>query len=74
SIGGHSPGLAEDMHTAMRLHAKGWKSRYVPEVLSKGLVPATLAAYYKQQVKWSRGTFDLFFKVYPYIFSKLTWR
>ena len=74
SIGGHAPGLAEDMHTAMQLHAKGWKSRYIPEVLARGLVPATIAAYYKQQVKWSRGTFDLLFHVYPKICSKLTWR
>ena len=27
SIGGHAAGLTEDMHTAMRLHAQGWKSR-----------------------------------------------
>ncbi len=25
SIGGHAPGLAEDMHTAMRLFSKGWR-------------------------------------------------
>jgi cellulose synthase (UDP-forming) len=32
SIGGHAAGLAEDMHTAMQLHAQGWKSMYVPEI------------------------------------------
>ncbi|GAA4450652.1 hypothetical protein GCM10023189_11600 [Nibrella saemangeumensis] len=74
SIGGHAPGLSEDMHTAMLLHAKGWKSVYVPEVLTKGLVPGTLAAYYKQQVKWARGTFDLLFHVYPRLFRQFTWR
>ncbi|THH41728.1 glycosyltransferase [Neolewinella litorea] len=74
SIGGHAPGLAEDMHTAMLLYREGWKSVYVPRILAKGLVPATITAYFKQQLKWSRGTFDLFVKVYPRIFSKLTWR
>lgn len=74
SIGGHAPGLSEDMHTAMRIHAKGWKSVYVPEVLSRGLVPSTMPAYYKQQLKWSRGTFDLLFKVYPRLFRNFTWR
>lgn len=73
-IGGHAAGLSEDMHTAMRLHAKGWRSVYVPEVLSRGLVPATIPAYYKQQLKWSRGTFDLLFKVYPKLFRSFTWR
>lgn len=74
SIGGHAPGLAEDMHTAMQLHAKGWKSVYVPEVLTLGLVPNTLSAYYKQQLKWARGTFELLLVTYPKLFSKFTWR
>jgi cellulose synthase (UDP-forming) len=74
SIGGHAAGLSEDMHTAMRLHARGWKSVYVPEVLTRGLVPATLPSYYKQQLKWSRGTFDLLFHVYPKLFRNFTWR
>ncbi len=74
SIGGHAAGLAEDMHTAMQLHAKGWKSVYVPKILTRGLVPATMSAYYKQQIKWARGTFELLFAVYPKLFSKFTWR
>lgn len=74
SIGGHAPGLSEDMHTAMRLHAKGWKSVYVPQILTRGLVPSNISAYYKQQLKWSRGTFDLLFHVLPKILSGLSWR
>jgi len=74
SIGGHAAGLAEDMHTAMQLHAKKWKSLYVPEVLTKGLVPATLSAYYKQQLKWSRGVFELLVTSYVKLFKNFTWR
>ncbi|MGY6743058.1 MAG: glycosyltransferase [Cecembia sp.] len=74
SIGGHAPGLTEDMHTSMLLHAKGWKSVYEPVILSRGLVPSSLSAYYKQQLKWSRGTFDLWFNLYPRLFNKFTWR
>jgi len=74
SIGGHAAGLSEDMHTAMQLHAKGWKSVYVPKVLTRGLVPASLTAYYKQQLKWSRGTLELLASVYPRLFNKFTWR
>ncbi len=74
SIGGHAPGLAEDMHTAMQLYAKGWKSIYVPKIFTKGLVPATLTSYYKQQLKWSRGTLELLVSVYPKLFKKFTWR
>lgn len=74
SIGGHAAGLAEDMHTAIQLHAKGWKSVYVPRVLARGLVPATLSAYYKQQLKWSRGVAEIAVTSYPKLFSKLTWK
>ncbi len=74
SIGGHAAGLAEDMHTAMQLYAKGWKSVYVPELLSRGLVPATLPAYYKQQLKWARGTFELLFTTYFNLCRSFTWQ
>lgn len=74
SIGGHAAGLAEDMHTAMQLHSKGWKSVYVPHVLARGLVPSTLSAYYKQQLKWSRGVFDLLVTAYPKLFKGFTWQ
>lgn len=71
SIGGHAPGLTEDMHTAMLLHAKGWKSVYNPVIISKGLVPWNFSGYSKQQLKWSRGTFDLLINTYPKIFKNL---
>ncbi|QCY69159.1 glycosyltransferase [Antarcticibacterium flavum] len=74
SIGGHAPGLCEDMHTAMLLYAKGWKAVYVPEILARGLAPSNITNFFKQQIKWSRGTFDLLLKVYPKIFHKLTAR
>ena len=74
SIGGHAPGLSEDMHTAMQLHAKGWKSIYIPKIFTKGLVPATLTSYYHQQLKWSRGTFELLLTVYPNLYKSFTFR
>lgn len=74
SIGGHSAGLTEDMHTSMNLQAKGWKAVYIPEMLSRGLVPADVVAFYKQQLKWSRGSFELLFEKYPFLFRKFNWR
>lgn len=74
SIGGHAPGLSEDMHTSMLLHAKGWKSVYIPQILARGLVPSNLTSFFKQQLKWSRGTFDLLFHVYPKQFKNFTIR
>ncbi len=74
SIGGHAAGLSEDMHTAMQMHAKGWKSVYMPSILTRGLVPATMSSYFKQQLKWSRGTWELLLVTYPRLFTKFTWR
>jgi cellulose synthase (UDP-forming) len=73
-IGGHAAGLSEDMHTAMQMHAKGWESVYYPAILTLGLVPATMSSYYKQQLKWARGTWELLMVVYPRLFTKFNWR
>jgi cellulose synthase (UDP-forming) len=72
SIGGHGIGLAEDLVTSIRLHAAGWRSVYVPEVVSRGLVPADLGSFMKQQLKWSRGVHEVLFKEYPRAFRRLT--
>jgi cellulose synthase (UDP-forming) len=72
SIGGHGIGLAEDLVTSIRLHGAGWKSVYVPEVLSRGLVPADLGSFMKQQLKWSRGVHEVLFIDYPRLFRRLT--
>jgi len=65
AIGGHGIGLAEDLVTAIRLHGAGWKSVYVPEVVSRGLVPEDLGSFFKQQLKWSRGVYEVLFAELP---------
>jgi cellulose synthase (UDP-forming) len=74
SIGGHGIGLAEDLVTAIRLHAAGWKSVYVPEVLSRGLVPEDLGSFYRQQLKWARGVYEVAFTELPQLARRLRWR
>ncbi|HUF51563.1 MAG TPA: glycosyltransferase family 2 protein [Longimicrobiales bacterium] len=74
TIGGHGIGLAEDLVTAIRLHARGWRSSYVPEVLSRGLVPEDIGSFYKQQLKWARGVYEVAFSELPRAFRTLTWR
>lgn len=72
SIGGHGIGLAEDLITSIRLHAAGWKSIYNPVVVSRGLVPEDFGSFCKQQLKWSRGVFEVTFVEIPKLFGKLT--
>jgi cellulose synthase (UDP-forming) len=74
SIGGHGIGLAEDLVTAIRLHAGGWRSVYVPEIVSRGLVPEDLGSFYRQQLKWARGVYEVLFTELPAAFRRLGWR
>lgn len=73
SIGGHGIGLAEDLITSIRLHAKGWKSVFTPIVVSRGLVPEDFGSYCKQQLKWSRGVFEILFIEIPNLYKGLSW-
>ena len=74
SIGGHGIGLAEDLVTASRLHGEGWRSVYVPEVVSRGLVPEDLGSFYRQQLKWARGVYEVAFVELPRAFRRLSGR
>ncbi len=61
--------IAEDFVTGALMHAKGWKSCYVPEVLAEGLAPEDFLSYYKQQYRWARGAMDVIFR-YNLFFRK----
>lgn len=74
SVGGHGIGLAEDLVTSIRLHGAGWRSVYVPEVVSRGLVPEDLGSFYRQQLKWARGVYEVLFSEFPRAWSGLGWR
>lgn len=72
SIGGHGIGLAEDLITAIRIHAKGWKSVYAPVIVSRGLVPEDLGSFCKQQLKWARGVHEVLFAEIPKLWRNLS--
>lgn len=71
SIQGYQPGLAEDLATSIALHAAKWGSVYLRRPLAPGLAPPDLAAWFTQQLKWSRGVFELLLTAYPRYFSSL---
>lgn len=72
SIGGYRPGLAEDLHTSVTLHAAGWRSVYEPTIHATGLVPTEIRGLTKQQFKWARGVFDVWLWIWPRLRSRLT--
>jgi cellulose synthase (UDP-forming) len=59
-IGGvSSSSITEDMNTAMRLHAAGWRSIYHNELLAIGLAPDDLSSTLQQRLRWAQGTIQV---------------
>lgn len=65
-VGGvSSSSITEDMNTAMRLHAAGWKSLYHNEPLAVGLAPDDLSSTLKQRLRWAQGTIQVLVRENP---------
>jgi cellulose synthase (UDP-forming) len=74
SVGGiNELSIAEDFLTSLYIHAQGWKSVYIDEILAQGLAPEDLNSYYKQQLRWARGSIEILFKHNPLTIKGLTW-
>ena len=57
--GDFRPGaLLEDTEITLKLAQAGWETRYVATAVSHHAVPRTLAAYWRQRLRWSRGFQD----------------
>jgi cellulose synthase (UDP-forming) len=59
--------VTEDMATAMRLHAHGWKTVYHHEVLAHGLAPEDLGTMLHQRLRWSQGTLQVLLRENPLV-------
>lgn len=51
--------VTEDIHTSLRLHALGYRSVYVHEVLGTLLAPDTAHAYATQRLRWTQGAMQV---------------
>lgn len=66
--------IAEDFLTSLLVHEKGWLSYYVTEVLCEGLAPEDMMSYFKQQLRWARGSLEILFTNNNPLFKKgLNW-
>ncbi len=73
SVGGFATGtVTEDLHTSLRLHAKGWKSVYHPETLAYGVAPSRLSPFKNQRGRWGQGAMQVFLKENPLLTRGLT--
>jgi cellulose synthase (UDP-forming) len=57
--------VTEDMATAMRLHALGWRSVYHHGVLARGLAPEDLRSALQQRLRWAQGTIQVMLRENP---------
>jgi len=63
-VGGFATGtVTEDIHTAVRLHARGWRSVYLPERLAYGLEAQNVKEFYSQRRRWAVGGLVLLFRL-----------
>ncbi len=59
-VGGVATGsVTEDLHTSLRLHARGWQTVYHAEALAYGIAPQTLEAFSVQRLRWAQGTMQI---------------
>jgi cellulose synthase/poly-beta-1,6-N-acetylglucosamine synthase-like glycosyltransferase len=62
-VGGFATGtVTEDIHTSLRIHAKGWRSVFIPEPLAFGLEAQSLKEFYAQRRRWAVGSLTLLFR------------
>jgi cellulose synthase (UDP-forming) len=52
--------IAEDFHTTIKLHRRGWRTHYDDRVVVLGRAPHDLAAYLLQRDRWARGNLAVF--------------
>jgi len=68
SINGYQYHHSEDVFTGYTLHQAGWKSLGIPDRLAYGLSPDDLASLFKQGLRWSGGSLEIF--LYNSVFNK----
>ncbi|MEB3244556.1 MAG: glycosyltransferase [Vampirovibrionales bacterium] len=73
SVGGFAvETVTEDVHTGLRLHAKGWESLYYNKDLSAGLAQDSFVDYVNQRLRWARGMVQIFFHDHPLFMGGLS--
>lgn len=60
SINGiYSGSKSEDIWTSLKLHEAGYQSVFINDVLATGDAPETIGTYFKQQLRWATGGFEI---------------
>jgi len=52
--------ITEDAETALELHARGYRSVFVPHPMVAGLSPETFSGFIAQRMRWAQGMTQIF--------------
>ena len=52
--------ITEDLHTGLRLHARGWKSHAVSDRLIAGQAAPDVTTFHSQRLRWGEGNLSIF--------------
>ncbi|MFF0744876.1 glycosyltransferase [Streptomyces sp. NPDC004111] len=50
---------SEDLYTGLALHARGFRTLYVPVLVAKGTSPESVTSFVNQQYRWAMGNLHL---------------
>jgi tetratricopeptide (TPR) repeat protein/cellulose synthase/poly-beta-1,6-N-acetylglucosamine synthase-like glycosyltransferase len=51
--------ITEDMHTGLRMHAKGWKSLGISERMISGQAAQDVTTFHSQRLRWGEGNLSV---------------
>ena len=67
--GWHDDTVCEDLCLSTRAILKGWRFRYLNEVVAPAELPRTISAYKNQQSRWAKGSTQCLIKFGPSILT-----
>jgi exo-beta-1,3-glucanase (GH17 family)/cellulose synthase/poly-beta-1,6-N-acetylglucosamine synthase-like glycosyltransferase len=62
--------ICEDAELGLRLMNAGWQTRYVDEVLGRGLTPSNFAGYKSQRFRWAFGAMQILKRRWNWLWGK----
>lgn len=60
--------LTEDMDLSYRAILKGWRLRYIKDIVNPSELPVQVSAYKSQQFRWAKGSIQTTLKMAPKVF------
>jgi len=59
--------LTEDLDLSYRAHLKGWRAKFLEDLVVPAEVPAQLTGFRRQQHRWARGSIECAYRLLPQV-------